>query len=99
MHTVSKQMQIDPRVRAKLEELGADTIRSKLLWIMNVTTLAQQDEKQPLGDDLYASRREMQQWLRQREARESYWIKAGVIIATIAAFFAFLAWRFPVLPP
>ena len=26
---------IDPRVRAKLEEIGVDAVKSKLVWIMN----------------------------------------------------------------
>jgi hypothetical protein len=38
-----KKANIDPAVRAKLEELGIDTVRSKLVWIMNVRDLAEQD--------------------------------------------------------
>jgi hypothetical protein len=53
---------IDPRVRAKLEEIGVDAVKSKLVWIMNVRTLAQQDEREedlagcgksrPIGPDI-----------------------------------------------
>jgi hypothetical protein len=87
---------IDPRVRAKLEEIGVDAVKSKLVWIMNVRTLAQQDEREEdLGDGIKASRREMQEWLREKTARESLWIRVGVIAAVAAAVFAFLAWRFP----
>jgi hypothetical protein len=46
---LTKKANIDPAVRAKLEELGVDTVRSKLVWIMNVRDLAQHDELQPLG--------------------------------------------------
>ncbi|MGO9721753.1 MAG: hypothetical protein ACLPOA_14530 [Methylocella sp.] len=86
---------IDSPVRAKLEELGVDAVRSKLVWIMNVTTLGQQDNLEPLGDGLSASRRQMQEWLREKSAREFCWVRVGVIAAVIAALFAFLAWRFP----
>jgi hypothetical protein len=86
---------IDSRVRAKLEELGVDAVRSKLVWIMNVTKLEQQDNLEPLGDGLSASRRQMQEWLREKSAREFLWVRVGVIAAVIAALFAFLAWRFP----
>jgi hypothetical protein len=59
---------IAPAVRAKLEELGADVVRSKLTWIMNVRTLGQQDEPEPLGDNLSATRKEMQEWLKEKAA-------------------------------
>jgi hypothetical protein len=92
---LTKKPIIDPRVRAKLEELGVDAVRGKLVWIMNVTTLDQQDNPEPLGDDLSASRRQMQEWLSEKSAREFCWVRVGVIAAVIAALFAFLAWRFP----
>ena len=53
----TKKANIDPAVRAKLEELGVDTVRSKLVWIMNGRDLAQQDELQ---------RRQMQDGLQKR---------------------------------
>jgi hypothetical protein len=37
---------IDRRVRAKLEEIGVDAVKAKLVWIMNVRTLGQQDERE-----------------------------------------------------
>jgi hypothetical protein len=87
---------IDRRVRAKLEEIGVDAVKAKLVWIMNVRTLGQQDEREEdLGDGIKASRREMQDWLSGKTARESIWIRIGVIAAIFAAVFAFLAWRFP----
>jgi hypothetical protein len=97
---------IDDHVRSKLEELGVHAVRSKLIWIMNVQTLAEQDKREPLGDGVSASRREMQEWLAEKAARDARWIKAGVyvailgvIVAAVAAVFAFLAWRFPFQPP
>jgi hypothetical protein len=69
---MKNKVRIDPRIRSKLEELGAHTVRSKLIWIMNVRGLDQQDDTEPLGDGLSASRREMQEWLRQKAARQSF---------------------------
>jgi hypothetical protein len=69
--TFTKKANIDPAVRAKLEELGVDTVRSKLVWTMNDSDLAQQDEPQPLGVGLSASRRQMQDWLTEKAAREN----------------------------
>jgi len=90
-----KKPKIDPRVRAKLEELGVDAIRSKLIWILGVNPLEQQDGLEALGDGLYASRRQMQEWLKEKASHESRWIKAGVFVAALAALLVFLAWLFP----
>jgi hypothetical protein len=99
---LKKKSKIDPQVRAKLEELRVDTVRSKLVWIMNVRSLAQQDDLEPLGDGVSASRRQIQEWLNEKTARESRWLRVGVIAGVVgmiagvlAAVFAFLAWRFP----
>ena len=99
---LTQKSQIDPRVRDKLEELGVDAIRAKLVWIMNVRTLAQQNDPEPLGGDLSASPRQMQDWLAERAARQSRWMKTGVIAAVIAAvgtviaiLVSVLTWRFP----
>ena len=86
---------MDPRVRAKLEELGIDAVRSKFVWIMNVRTFGQQDDSEDLGDGVWASHRQIRQWLKKKTARESWWVRIGVIAALFAALFAFLAWRFP----
>ena len=98
----TEKPQIDPRVRDKLDELGVDAIRAKLVWIMNVRTLAQQNDPEPLGGDLSASPRQMQEWLADRDARLSCWMKTGVIAAVIAAvgtaitiLVSVLTWRFP----
>lgn len=88
---------IDPAIRAKLEELGVDAVRSKLGWIMNVRDLAQQDELQPLGVGLSASRRQMQDWLTEKTAREALWIRVGVIAAVLAALFSLLSWYAPLI--
>jgi hypothetical protein len=94
---LTKKANIDPAVRAKLEELGVDTVRSKLGWIMNVGDLAQQDELQPLGFGLLASRRQMQDWLTEKAARETLWVRVGTIAAVLAAFFSLLSWYAPLI--
>ncbi len=92
-----KKANIDPAVRARLEELGVDTVRGKLVWIMNVADFAQQDELQPLGVGLSASRRQMQDWLTEKAERETLWIRVGVIAAVLAALFALLSWYAPLI--
>jgi hypothetical protein len=92
-----KKANIDPAVRAKLEELGVDIVRSKLVWIMNVRELAQQDELQPLGAGLSASCRQMQDWLTEKAARETLWVRVGVIAAVLAALFSLLSWYAPLI--
>ncbi len=94
---LTKKANIDPAVRARLEELGVDTVRSKLVWIMNVRDLAQQDELQPLGVGLSASRRQMQDWLTEKAARETLWVRVGVIAAVLAALFSLLSWYAPLI--
>jgi hypothetical protein len=94
---LTKKANIDPAVRAKLEELGVDTVRSKLVWIMNVRDLAQQDELQPLGIGLSASRRQMQDWLTEKAARETLWVRVGAIAAVLAALFSLLSWYAPLI--
>ena len=93
----SKKANVDPAVRAKLEELGVDTVRGKLAWIMNVGDLAQQDELQHLGVGLSASRRQMQDWLTEKAAREALWVRVGVIAAVLAALFSLLSWYAPLI--
>jgi hypothetical protein len=93
---LTKKANIDPAVRAKLEELGVDTVRSKLGWIMNVRDV-QQHELQPLGFGLSASRRQMQDWLTEKAARETLWVKVGAIAAVLAALFSLLSWYAPLI--
>ena len=72
MSTEADRIRDKARVRAKLEEIGADTLRAKLISIMAVTTLGQGDHLEPLGDNVWASRREMQEWLDEGDAREDH---------------------------
>src|SRR6516225_7301849 len=94
---LAKKANIDPAVRTKLEELGVDTVRSKLVWIMNVEDLAQQNELQPHGVGLSASRQQIQDWLREKAAREILWVRVGVIAAVLAAVFSLLSWYAPLI--
>src|SRR3974377_1205109 len=84
---------INESVGGKLEQHG---VRSKLSHIKNFDLL---DEQVPSGDRLSASARQMQEWLAERNERDSRCIKVGMIAAVSAAVFAFLAWGFPLLPP
>ena len=86
---------IDPRVRAKLEELGVDAVRLKFIHIMGVRTLGHQEDCEDLGDGVSASHRQIRQWLKEKTRRETLWVRVGVIAAVLAALFSFLAWRFP----
>jgi len=96
--TLTKKANIDSAVRAKLEELGVDTVRSRLISIMNVGDLAQpEDELQPLGLGLSASRRQMQDWLTEKAVRETLWVRVGVIAAVLAAVFSLLSWYAPLI--
>ena len=92
-----KKANIDAAVRAKLEELGVDTVRSRLVWSLNFGDFAQQDELQPLGMGLSASRRQMQDWLTEKAARETLWLRVGVIAAVLAALFSLLSWYAPLI--
>ena len=85
----------DQLVRDKLEELGVDAVRSKLVWIMNVRTLGQQDDCEDLGDGVWASHRQIRQWFKEKTARETLWVRVGVIAAVLAALFALFGWVFP----
>ena len=92
-----KKAIIDPAVRAKLEELGVDTVRSKLVWITNVGDFAKQEELQPLGIGLSVSRRQIQDWLTEKAAPETLWVRVGVIAAVLAALFSLLSWYAPLI--
>jgi hypothetical protein len=76
---------IDTSVRARLEELGADVVRSRLIPIMSVTNLAQEDEPVPLGDGLSAKRKDIQEWLKEKAADDRWWMKTAAIAAVAAA--------------
>ena len=86
----SKKPIIDPRIRAKLEEHGVDAVRSKLAHMMGVTRLDLDGASEPVGDGLWATHQQMQEWLKEKSAREFCWVRVGVIAAIIAALFAFL---------
>jgi hypothetical protein len=88
-----RKAKIDPRVRAKFKKLGVDAARSQLAGVIAVRTFDQKDMKEVrLGDGLMASGREMTEWLDEQAARERCWLRAGVIIAGLAALFALAAW-------
>jgi uncharacterized protein len=79
-----KKANIPSKVRAKLKELGIPAVQSKLDHVIGVRRLDDQDKKEePLGDGLMASGREMREWLAEQAAWQSWWPKAGVIVAMI----------------
>jgi hypothetical protein len=79
-----------------LEELGAEVIRAKLVWIMNVRGLGQQDEIEPLADKISASRRDVQEWSKEKAAADKRWIMAAAVAAVLAALIAVGALIYPV---
>jgi len=88
----TRKANIDPRIRAKFEELGVDAIRSKLHHVTGVRALGQQNEpEEDLGDGLLASGKQMRGWLSEQAAREACWLRFGVIAAVLAAIFSLLA--------
>ena len=92
-----KKADIDPRIRAKFEKLGKDAVRCQLSFLIGVRRFDQQDMKEvALGDNLMASGEEMREWLEEQESKDQCWIRAGVILAGLAASFALLAWLFPI---
>jgi len=94
--TLTKKANIDSAVRAKLEELGVDTVRSRLISIMNVRDLAQpEDELQPLGLGLSAVGKCRTGSL--KAVRETLWVRVGVIAAVLAAVFSLLSWYAPLI--
>ena len=75
---------IEPKVREKLEELGVDLIRAKLIAIMEVRDFVQQHEPIPLGDGITATRQQLQRWLTEKAA-EQIWYLRWTFIAAVAA--------------
>jgi hypothetical protein len=79
-----KKADIPREIRAKFEVLGIDAVRSKLDHVIAVRTFDQQDKKEePLGEGLMASGREMSDWLTEKAAQQTWWLKAGVIVAVV----------------
>ena len=90
----------DARVRAALDQLGVNAVRAKLSWMLGVSKLGQQELSEEIADGLWATRRQIEQWLAEKDAAQARWVKVGTwagIIAAIAAIaaalFAYLAWR------
>ena len=94
----SKKRHIDPNVRRKLEELGEATVRAKLPWTMNVTSLeaAATGAGERLDKDTVAPLWAIEQWLAEKDARRQAWVIAAAILAGAAALISLLAWLFPI---
>ena len=101
----SQKRYVDPHVRRKLEELGEATVRAKLPWTMNVTSLdaASRGAGERLSKDLVAPLWAIEQWLAEKDSRRQRWVIAATVLAGAAAMIALvglvislLAWRFPV---
>jgi hypothetical protein len=84
MMAASTKPTIDSTLRRKLEELGADVIRAKLIAIMEVRDFTQHHELIPLGDGITATRQQLQQWLTDK-AEEQAWYLRWTLIAAVAA--------------
>jgi hypothetical protein len=82
----SQKPTIDPKVRDKLEELGVDVLRAKLIAIMEVRDFVQPHELIPLGDSISTTRQQIQLWLTEK-AEEQTWYLRWTLIAAAAAVF------------
>jgi hypothetical protein len=97
---MTKKRHIDPPVRQALEDLGEATVRAKLLWMMNVTSLeaASKGAEERLNDNVVAPLWAIEQWLAEKEARRQWWVKAAAILAGGAVLITLFAWLSPKEP-
>jgi hypothetical protein len=91
-------MPLEPEVREKLEQRGVDSVRALLIS----HTGSGRGAAVTVDNGIYASRSDVEDWLREKERTSASWIKAGTIAAIVAAVLAFLAvviavlaWMFP----
>lgn len=77
---------LTPEVRDALEAQGVDSVRALLVTERARGLLT--DVEYPLGNGAEASRGAIEQWLRQKAAREALWVRVGVAAAVVAAIFS-----------
>ena len=92
----SKNRQIDPAIRKRLDALGEGIVKAKLSSIANVTSLADQDRLEDLGENVKAPVSAVAQWLDEQDARRQHWVQAAAVLAGLAVVVPLFIWYFPI---
>src|ERR1700757_5508934 len=92
----SKNRQIDPAIRKRLDALGEGIVRAKLSSIANVTSLADQDRLEDLGENVKAPVSAVAPWLDEKDARRQHWVQAAAVLAGLAVVVPLFIWYFPI---
>jgi hypothetical protein len=93
---LTKKRQIDPGIRRRLDELGEVIVAAKLPWITNLTSLADEEKLEDLGENVKAPVWAIAQWLAEKDTRRQRWVKAAAILAALAVLVSLLGWFFPI---
>ena len=94
MIAASTDPTINSKVREKLEELGVDVVRAKLIAIMGVRDFPQHRENIELGDGITTTRGQLQQWLTEKAEEQTWylrWTFAAAVAAVIVGIISILA--------
>lgn len=91
-----KKAQISPEIRAELEQRGVDSVRALLIGMANGSTGKSRNTYVLLSGGKQLRRRDMEDWLREKEAANIRWVQTAAIAAILAAVIAFVAWVYPI---
>jgi hypothetical protein len=91
-----KKREIDPSILGRLHALPEAMLKAKMEAIARVTSLADEDRLEDIGEDLKAPWWAIAQVLDKKEARRYRWIKAAAILAGLTFLVALAAWFFPI---
>jgi hypothetical protein len=86
---------IPPDVLTELKRRGVDSVRSLLTTMSDGHSGTGRTASITLGH-VEVARGHMEDWLLQKDAASSRWIKTGAVAAIVAAILAFLSWLFPI---
>jgi hypothetical protein len=87
---LSKQPALEPEVLSALNEYGTDGVRSILTGMTDGRAGTGLGAAIRLGST-NVSRKEMQDWLNWKNARQALWNGVGIVAAVLAAAFSFAA--------